>query len=181
MLSLATSNGPPGDGGRRESALWTIHGERGIDDTWKLRLSIAQVELPDGVHFEQYVLRMPKAAITVLLDDARERVLMIWRHRFAPPSTRFVYLVQGYASGFLPTPPHGDAVASGSELAPPLPPGDLHPQSIAHAGRTQAGPTRPGRAAACIRLCARSRFAGTCVWASSCPGTDWPRPCWFCQ
>jgi hypothetical protein len=45
--------------------------------------------------------------------------------------------VQGYASGFLPTPPHDDAVASGSELAPPLPPGDFHPQSIAHAGRTQ--------------------------------------------
>jgi 8-oxo-dGTP pyrophosphatase MutT (NUDIX family) len=47
-------------------------------------LSIAQVELPDGVHFEQYVLRMPKAAMTVVLDDARERVLMIWRHRFVP-------------------------------------------------------------------------------------------------
>jgi hypothetical protein len=45
--------------------------------------------------------------------------------------------VQGFASGFLPTPPHDDAVASGSELAPPLPPGDFHPQSVAHAGRTQ--------------------------------------------
>ena len=32
------------------------------------------MELPDGVHFEQYVLRMPKAAMTVLLDDERERV-----------------------------------------------------------------------------------------------------------
>jgi hypothetical protein len=51
--------------------------------------------------------------------------------------------VQGYASGFLPTPPHSDAVASGSELAPPLPPGDFHPQSIAHAGRTQGRPYRP--------------------------------------
>jgi hypothetical protein len=29
------------------------------------------LELPDGVHFEQYVLRMPKAAITLLLDDVR--------------------------------------------------------------------------------------------------------------
>jgi hypothetical protein len=44
------------------------------------------LELPDGVHFEQYVLRMPKAAITLLLDDVRERVLMIWRHRFVPDS-----------------------------------------------------------------------------------------------
>src|ERR687893_368152 len=68
--------------GRPELTRWTIHGERVVDDTRRLRLSIAQVELPDGVHFEQYVLRMPKAAMTVLLDDAGERVLMIWRHRF---------------------------------------------------------------------------------------------------
>ena len=32
-----------------------IHGERLIDDTFRLRLRIAEVELPDGVHFEQYV------------------------------------------------------------------------------------------------------------------------------
>ncbi|MGH3777941.1 MAG: NUDIX hydrolase [Pseudonocardiaceae bacterium] len=53
-----------------------------MDDTRRLRLSIALVELPDGVHFEQYVLRMPKTAMTVLLDAARKQVLMIWRHRF---------------------------------------------------------------------------------------------------
>lgn len=47
-------------------------------------MSVAQVELPDGVRFEQYVLRMPKAAMTVLLDDGGQRVLMIWRHRFVP-------------------------------------------------------------------------------------------------
>src|SRR5262249_16959796 len=46
----------------------------------------------------------------------------------------------------LPTPPHDDAVASGSELAPPLPPGDFHPQAIAHAGRTQGGVLRAPRA-----------------------------------
>jgi 8-oxo-dGTP pyrophosphatase MutT (NUDIX family) len=67
-----------------EPTRWTIHGERLVDDTRRLRLSIAQVELPDGVHFEQYVLRMPKAAMTVLLDDAGERALLIWRHRFVP-------------------------------------------------------------------------------------------------
>ena len=84
MSSLATSDIPPSDQTPREPTRWTIHGERVIDDTRRLRLSIAQVELPDGVHFEQYVLRMPKAAITVLLDDVQERVLMIWRHRFVP-------------------------------------------------------------------------------------------------
>lgn len=69
------------DGGD-ESTLWKIHGERLIDDTRRLRLSIASVELPDGVQFEQYVLRMPKAAMMVVLDDKREHVLMMWRHRF---------------------------------------------------------------------------------------------------
>ena len=44
----------------RELTRWTIHGERVIDETRRLRLSVASVELPDGVTFEQYVLRMPK-------------------------------------------------------------------------------------------------------------------------
>jgi len=37
------------------------------------------------------------------------------------------------ASGFLPTPPHGDAVVSDSQLAPPPPAEDLHLQAAAHA------------------------------------------------
>jgi 8-oxo-dGTP pyrophosphatase MutT (NUDIX family) len=64
-----------------ELTRWTIHGERVIDDTRRARWSIAEVELPDGVRFEQYVLRLPKAAIVVVLDDD-DRVLMMWRHRF---------------------------------------------------------------------------------------------------
>jgi hypothetical protein len=40
------------------------------------------VELPDGVTFEQYVLRIPKAAMMAVLDD-QNRVLMMWRHRGA--------------------------------------------------------------------------------------------------
>lgn len=66
----------------RELTRWTIHGEKLIDDTRRLRLSIAAVELPDGVQFEQYVLRMPRAAMTVVLNDDRDCALMIWRHRF---------------------------------------------------------------------------------------------------
>jgi hypothetical protein len=69
---------------RPDPSKWTIHEERTVDDSRKLKFSIAKVELPDGVVFEQYVLRMPKAAMTVVLDDARENVLMIWRHRFIP-------------------------------------------------------------------------------------------------
>ena len=65
-----------------DDRLWTIHGERLVDDTRRLHLAIAHVELPDGVQFEQYVIRMPQAAMTVVLDDARTHVLMIYRHRF---------------------------------------------------------------------------------------------------
>ena len=65
----------------QELTRWKIHGERVVDDTRRLRLSIASVELPDGVKFEQYVLRMPKAAMMAVLDS-QDRVLMMWRHRF---------------------------------------------------------------------------------------------------
>lgn len=78
---------------RAELTRWTIHGERVIDNTRRLQLSIASVELPDGVNFEQYVLRMPKAAMMVVLDDAGENVLMMWRHRFIPD--RWVWELPG--------------------------------------------------------------------------------------
>ncbi|WP_254125600.1 NUDIX hydrolase [Amycolatopsis sp. CA-230715] len=60
---------------------WTIHGERLVDDTRRDRVSIASVELPDGVRFEQWVFRIRKAAMMAVLDD-HDRVLMLWRHRF---------------------------------------------------------------------------------------------------
>jgi 8-oxo-dGDP phosphatase len=61
---------------------WTIHGERVVDENRHMRLSIASVELPDGATFEQYVFRMPRCAMTVVLDDDCEHILLIWRHRF---------------------------------------------------------------------------------------------------
>jgi 8-oxo-dGTP pyrophosphatase MutT (NUDIX family) len=65
----------------RRASEWTIHGERIVDDTRRAVLSIADVELPDGVRFEQYVLRVPAGVMVVVLDDT-DRVLMMWRHRF---------------------------------------------------------------------------------------------------
>lgn len=65
----------------RELTRWTILGERLVDDTRRDRVSIASVELPDGVVFEQWVWRVRKAAVMAVLDD-RDRVLMMWRHRF---------------------------------------------------------------------------------------------------
>lgn len=60
---------------------WKIHNERLVDDTRRTRLSVAAVELPDGVQFEQYVLRVPISATVVVLD-AEDRVLLLHRHRF---------------------------------------------------------------------------------------------------
>lgn len=68
--------------GHTEATRWIIHEERVIDGTRRARFSIATVELPDGVVFEQYVMRMPRAAMVVVLDDPGERVLLMWRHRW---------------------------------------------------------------------------------------------------
>ncbi len=59
---------------------WIIHGERLVDDTRRARVSIAEVELPDGVTFEQWVLRMPAAAMVVVVRH--RQILMMWRHRW---------------------------------------------------------------------------------------------------
>jgi 8-oxo-dGTP pyrophosphatase MutT (NUDIX family) len=60
---------------------WRVHGERLVDDTRMANVTIALVELPNGVKFEQYVLRMPRAAMAIVLDDD-DRVLLLHRHRF---------------------------------------------------------------------------------------------------
>lgn len=65
----------------RGATRWTVHSERLVDATRRSRWSIADVELPDGTRFEQYVLRTPSAAVAVVLDNAN-RVLMMRRHRF---------------------------------------------------------------------------------------------------
>jgi 8-oxo-dGTP pyrophosphatase MutT (NUDIX family) len=59
-----------------------VHADRVVGENPYARLSVASIEQPDGFRFEQYVLRMPRGAMTVVLDDARARVLLIWRHRF---------------------------------------------------------------------------------------------------
>ncbi len=61
---------------------WAVHGERLVDDTPHIRVSLADVELPDGVRFTQYVFRMRRCAMTVVLDDPGERLLLMRRHRF---------------------------------------------------------------------------------------------------
>jgi 8-oxo-dGDP phosphatase len=51
---------------------WVIHGERLVDDTPHIRVSLADVELPNHVRFTQYVFRMRRCAMTVVLDDGED-------------------------------------------------------------------------------------------------------------
>ncbi len=62
VSSLATSDLSPGADGRPDPTRWTIHGERLMDDTRRLRLSVAQVELPDGVRFDRLGTGQPPGA-----------------------------------------------------------------------------------------------------------------------
>jgi 8-oxo-dGTP pyrophosphatase MutT (NUDIX family) len=61
---------------------WVIRGERVVDDTPHVRVSLADVELPNHERFTQYVFRMRRCAMTVVLDDPAKRVLLTLRHRF---------------------------------------------------------------------------------------------------
>ncbi|MGW4125661.1 NUDIX hydrolase [Nocardia sp. NPDC004711] len=60
---------------------WNILGERLVDENRHIRLSTVDVELPDGVKFTQYVARMPRCAMTLVLNENHEALLM-YRHRF---------------------------------------------------------------------------------------------------
>ena len=61
---------------------WLVHGEQLVDDTPHVRISLADVEIPGHARFTQYVFRMRRVAVTAVLDDAGDRVLLMRRHRF---------------------------------------------------------------------------------------------------
>jgi len=58
-----------------------VRSERTVYDTPWVRVSLADIEPPDGRRFEHHVLRLPPVAIAAVLNDADE-VLMLWRHRW---------------------------------------------------------------------------------------------------
>ena len=65
-----------------DHAQWVIHGERLIDENPHIRVSLADVELPDGTTFTQYVFRLRRCVIVLVLDEPGSHVLLMWRHRF---------------------------------------------------------------------------------------------------
>jgi 8-oxo-dGTP pyrophosphatase MutT (NUDIX family) len=68
-----------------------------VDENRHIRLSTVDVELPDGVRFTQYVARMSRCAMTLVLNEKSEALLM-YRHRFV--IDRWVWeLPGGYVDG----------------------------------------------------------------------------------
>jgi 8-oxo-dGTP pyrophosphatase MutT (NUDIX family) len=92
------------EGGRTR---WVIHGERLVDENPHIRLIIASVELPDGTTFDQYVIRMRRCAMTVVLDEPGEHILLAWRHRFVVD--RWVWELPG---GYVDDTEDGSAAAA---------------------------------------------------------------------
>ena len=66
----------------REELRWRVHGERPICENQWVRLTLVDVEPPAGDRFEHHVVRLQRVALAVVLDQD-DRVLMMWRHRFA--------------------------------------------------------------------------------------------------
>ena len=69
---------------RDEDARWISHSERAVYENEWITVGLADVEQPSGERFEHHTVTMKPAAMTVVLDDGGERVLMSWRHRFVP-------------------------------------------------------------------------------------------------
>lgn len=67
-----------------EAAQWVVHGERVIYANEWVTVGLADISQPSGDRFEHHTVTLPPAAMTVVLDDAGEHVLMSWRHRFVP-------------------------------------------------------------------------------------------------
>jgi 8-oxo-dGTP pyrophosphatase MutT (NUDIX family) len=65
-----------------DHAQWVVHGERLIDENPHIQVSLADVELPDGATFTQYVFRLRRCVIVLVLDELGSHVLLTWRHRF---------------------------------------------------------------------------------------------------
>jgi ADP-ribose pyrophosphatase len=62
---------------------WQTFGERLVyDDQW-VRLSLVDVQAPDGRRWDYHVVRLARIAIAMILNEDADEVLMLWRYRFA--------------------------------------------------------------------------------------------------
>lgn len=63
---------------------WIVHGQRSIYESEWVRVGLADISRPSGDRFEHHTVWLPPAAMTVVIDDAGENVLLAYRHRFVP-------------------------------------------------------------------------------------------------
>jgi 8-oxo-dGTP pyrophosphatase MutT (NUDIX family) len=68
--------------GRSDELRTRVFGERAVYDNFWVRVTLVDIQTPDGERFEHHVVRLKTVAIAAVLDD-RDRVLMLWRYRFA--------------------------------------------------------------------------------------------------
>jgi 8-oxo-dGDP phosphatase len=61
---------------------WRVHGERALYESDWVRLTLVDVELPDGQRFEHHVVRATADAASLVVHDRDRGVLLLWRHRF---------------------------------------------------------------------------------------------------
>ncbi len=61
---------------------WRTHGERPLYESDWIRLTLVDVELPDGQRFEHHVVRSTADAASLVVHDPDRGVLLLWRHRF---------------------------------------------------------------------------------------------------
>lgn len=73
------------DDDRPDELTTKVFGERTLYESPWVRLTMVDIEPPDGHRFEHHVVRLNRVAIAVVLKDADE-VLMLWRHRFVDDS-----------------------------------------------------------------------------------------------
>lgn len=94
VRALDQASGHVGQGGtvqrmstddRPEELRTKIFGERTVYDNPWVRLTLVDIEPPDGNRFEHHVVRLQRVAVALVLNDADE-VLMMWRHRFVDDS-----------------------------------------------------------------------------------------------
>lgn len=67
---------------QRDELRTKVYGERSLYESKWVRLNLVDIEPPDGRRFEHHVVRLQTCAFAAVLDDD-DRVLMLWRYRFA--------------------------------------------------------------------------------------------------
>jgi ADP-ribose pyrophosphatase len=66
-----------------ERGAWRTFGERTIYDNRWVRLGLVDVESPDGRRWDYHVVHFARIAVALIVNEATDEVLMLWRYRFA--------------------------------------------------------------------------------------------------